>query len=253
MILYSKTLGQGNHLVILHGLFGSSDNWQTFAKAVSHIYTVTGIDLRNHGRSDHTDDFSYALIAKDLEDTLKELGIHQCILMGHSMGGKAAAYFAIKNPPMVKSLWIIDIAMRSYPPHHQIYFDAMLSLDLSTIQSRQEADTHLQLYIQDQTVRQFILKNLMRNENNAFHWRFNLAALYTHYDEINKEITSDYPFDKTVYFVKGEYSNYITATDELHIKQLFPQAQFITIPAAGHWIHADQPEVFKSTFLSKSL
>ena len=249
MILYHRSIGQGKPLVILHGLFGSADNWLTFAKSISDQYRVIMMDIRNHGHSAHTPDFNYDLISKDIADTLQTLNIPSCYLMGHSMGGKAAAFFTLKYREVVEKLIVIDIALKSYPPHHQRYFDAMLSLNLIETTNRIEADALLQQYIEDTTVRQFILKNLVRTDDGHFNWRFNLAALYQHYDEINIKVETNHPFSHPVLFIKGEKSDYILPDDIAGIRNCFINVNVVTIPGAGHWVHADKPAELKESLL----
>lgn len=244
-----REIGNGPPLLILHGLFGSSDNWQTFAKMISDHYRVISLDIRNHGLSPHTDDFSYELITSDLLEFVRDQGLESFYLMGHSLGGKAAAHFALNYPEKVSRLILLDIAMKAYPPHHEVYFKAMLSMDLDKITTRAEADAWLLPDIPTVAVRQFILKNLVRDENGKFRWKFNLDALYQHYDKINIAIESARPFLHPVLLLSGEYSNYIQPEDEPEMKTLFPLMDHIPIPDAGHWIHADQPVKLKEVVL----
>ena len=243
--LFSRSTGQGPPLVILHGLFGSSDNWQTFAKMLADRFTVFTVDLRNHGLSPHAEEFSYEWISQDLLQWADDHGLPEFYLMGHSLGGKAAAFFALQYPGRVKKLIILDIAMKAYPPHHQQYFEAMLGLDFDLIRSRNEADAWLQRSISSLAVRQFLLKNLVRDAEGRFRWKFNLKGLYEKYDSINVAIKSQSPYEKPVLILAGERSAYILPEDEEPMKILFPQAMLKTIPGAGHWIHADQPELLK--------
>lgn len=249
MLLHYRLLGKGKPIVILHGLFGSADNWHSFAKSIADQFQVVLIDIRNHGQSPHTPDFNYNLISRDIADTLEFLDIFTYYLMGHSLGGKAAAHFALTHRDQVEKLIIIDIALKEYPPHHQLYFDAMLSLDLLEIKDRIEADEWLQQFIEDITVRQFILKNLVRTDDGHFKWRFNLASLYQHYDEINIRIETEYPFTNPVLFIKGSTSDYILPDDIPGIKNCFPNVKFETVNGAGHWVHADKPGELKELIL----
>ena len=256
MILSYNYFGQGAPLIILHGLFGSSDNWQSFAKSIADQYQVITIDIRNHGNSSHVDDFDFDLIHHDLIETLNYIGIDRYDMMGHSMGGKAAMVHALHCRDQVKKLIIIDIAPKAYPPHHEIYFNVMRSMDFDLISNRMQADAWMQKDIADLAVRQFLLKNLIRDENNRFKWKFNLESLYKHYDEINVELKSEHPFTRPTLFIKGERSEYIKTNDESLIHDLFPHAEIITIMNAGHWVHADQPIRLKEVvldFLKKSI
>lgn len=256
MNLYSKLYGDGQAtLVILHGLFGSSDNWQTFAKSIADQYQVVTIDLRNHGLSPHDAEFNLESMALDLKETFDTLNLSGINLMGHSLGGKVAGHFALRHPSYLRSLIVIDIAPRAYPPHHELYFNAMLDLNLQELTTRTQADHWLGKQIRDVGIRQFLLKNLTRDEAGRFKWRFNLESLYRHYDEINIALSSDHPFSKPTLFIKGENSNYIHPEDEMLIKELFARAEVRQIAGAGHWVHADQPAKLKEMvleFLDKS-
>lgn len=247
--LFSRKIGQGPPLIILHGLFGSSDNWQTFAKMVSDRYQVITLDLRNHGLSPQTEEFDYDLMSEDLFQFVREHQLSSFYLMGHSMGGKTAATFALKYPQLVSKLVLLDIAMKSYPPHHEIYFEAMRSLDFDTIKTRNEADTWLQKWITSVPVRQFILKNLVRDDAGRFRWRFNLESLYKNYSAINIAIEHSTPFTSPTLLVSGEYSNYIATEDIDEMRKLFPDLTYKIVAQAGHWIHADQPESLKQIVL----
>ncbi|MBK6479952.1 MAG: alpha/beta fold hydrolase [Saprospiraceae bacterium] len=250
MNLYSKIYGEGRAtLVILHGLFGSSDNWQTFAKSIADRYQVITIDLRNHGLSPHDPEFDFECMAGDLQETFDTLNLSKINLMGHSLGGKVAGYFALNHPSYLRSLIVIDIAPKSYPPHHELYFNAMLGLNLEEVTTRTQADHWLSKQITDAGIRQFLLKNLMRDDAGTFKWRFNLQALYRHYDNINIPLSSDHPFSKPALFIKGENSNYILPDDAVLIKELFTHAEVKQIDGAGHWVHADQPVRLKEMVL----
>ena len=247
--LVSREVGQGPTLIILHGLFGSSDNWQTFAKMVSDRYRVITLDIRNHGLSPHTDDFSYELITSDIAAFVLDQGLESFYLMGHSLGGKAAAHFALQYPEKVSKLIILDIAMKAYPPHHEVYFKAMRSMDLDKITTRAEADAWLLPDIPTVAVRQFILKNLVRDGEGKFRWKFNLESLYTNYNYINVAVESTQAFPHPVLVISGEYSSYIQPKDFIEMKALFPLMHNVMIREAGHWIHADQPGRLKEVIL----
>ncbi|MFT7232560.1 MAG: esterase, partial [Cyclobacteriaceae bacterium] len=177
MKLSFRTLGEGVPLVILHGLFGSADNWQTVGKALSEKFKVYLVDQRNHGNSPHSDAFNYDLLVDDLNELIDGEGHNNVILIGHSMGGKAAMNFAVKYPEKVDKLIIVDIGPKQYPPHHENIFDGFKSIELSKIASRKEADEQLSAAIPDFGVRLFILKNLTRDDAGNFIWKINLGSL----------------------------------------------------------------------------
>ncbi len=246
-LLHHLDQGQGRPLVILHGLFGTLDNWQTLARrwATEAGLRVISVDLRNHGRSFHSPEHSYALMSEDvlaLFDAL-ELG-SSATLLGHSMGGKVAMRFALDHPDRLANLLVLDIAPRFSDMQHQDDILAGLhAVPLATLESRQQADEALARHIPQVGVRQFLLKNLYRLEDNSFAWRINLPALAASLPAIGEETTAAHPFLKTALFVRGGKSNYITAEDKLHgIPALFPNSQVETVVDAGHWLHAEKPE-----------
>lgn len=242
MVLNFKTLGQGKPLIILHGLFGMLDNWQSVAKVLEHDFTLYLVDQRNHGKSPHTAQHSYKLMAEDLRDFMLREGIPQSNILGHSMGGKTAMQFALDFPEMVNKLIVVDMGVKRYDGGHDIIFDALQSVDVSLITNRQEAEIQLSKYIEDYGVKQFLLKNLTREPDGSYRWKFNLKALFDNYDaNILTNITSDFPFDGETLFIRGAKSNYILDADWPQIQQLFPLATLATINDAGHWVHADQP------------
>jgi len=243
-----KTYGQGNPIIILHGLFGTLDNWQTIARQLSEEYLVYLVDQRNHGRSPHTDEFDYALLAEDLKDFMKSQGMSQATIIGHSMGGKTAMQFAISYPEMVTSLVVVDIAPKAYEGGHQEIFDALLAVDLKKVDSRKQADEQLAVAIPDFGVRQFLLKNLTRNKEGSYQWKMNLPAIYKNYQNILANIIPNEPYTGPSLFISGSRSEYIRKDDESLIMGIFPKAKIVTISGAGHWVHAEAPKALRSEF-----
>jgi len=231
-------------LVILHGLFGTLDNWHNIARKLSEERTVIGVDQRNHGRSFHDPVMDLPTMALDLEGLLSYLNIEECDIIGHSMGGKVAMHFALNHPGFVSKLIVVDIAPKKYQPGHDRIFEAMFSLDLPKIKSRKEAETRLSAFIEEQGVRLFILKNIDRDEKGGFRWKINLESISANYENILVEIESPWPYSDEVLFVRGERSGYITKDDEVHIPELFSNAECRTVKGAGHWVHADAPQEF---------
>jgi esterase len=249
MILFNRIYGEGSPLVILHGLFGQSDNWTTLARAWSNHYQVIAIDQRNHGQSPHEDAFSYELMAEDLAETLDALNIASVNLLGHSMGGKTAMFFAQQHPQRISKLIVADIAPRAYAPHHGEIIAALKALPLNELNDRNSADAELAKGIPEFGTRQFLLKNLYRNDAGTFSWRFNLDAISTQISEVGKALPDKQVHLPTI-FVRGSKSNYITDEDQAAITQQFSNATFATIPNAGHWLHAEQPEAFSRLVLA---
>jgi pimeloyl-ACP methyl ester carboxylesterase len=248
MILFHRIYGEGPPLVILHGLFGQSDNWATLARAWSNQFRVIIIDQRNHGQSLHDAAFSYELMADDLTETLDALNIESVQLIGHSMGGKTAMFFAQKYPQRLTKLIVADIAPRAYAPHHSEIIAALKALPLNELSDRNSADNELAKGIPDFGTRQFLLKNLYRNDAGTFSWRFNLDAISAQISEVGKALP-DEQVHLPALFIRGSKSNYITDEDQSAIAHQFSNATFATIPNAGHWLHAEQPEAFGKVVL----
>lgn len=242
MELNYKEFGQGDPIIILHGLFGTSDNWQTLAKKLAENYSVYIIDQRNHGRSPHDDEFNYKVMAEDLKNFLESNWIYSARIIGHSMGGKTAMQFATDYPDMVEKLVIVDIANENYEGGHESIFNALLSLDLEKIESRKEADAFLETQIDDFGVRQFLLKNLTRSKEGKYIWKMNLPVIHQNYQAILSKIEGDEIFEGATLFVKGGLSKYITETNFETTKEFFPNANLKIIENVGHWVHAEAPK-----------
>ena len=221
------------------------DNWQTIAKQLADNYTVYILDQRNHGRSPHTNDFDYALLAEDLQQFMEANWIYEAHVIGHSMGGKAAMQFALQYPDMVTKLVVVDMAPKTYQAGHQAIFEALLSLDIALITTRKEAREQLQQKIQDSGTIQFLLKNLARKKEGGFEWKMNLSILHQQYDRILEAIQiEEAPFEQPTLFIRGGQSNYVLDSDKAQIQASFPAAAIATIPHANHWVHASAPEEF---------
>lgn len=243
--LYYRHLGQGTPLIILHGLFGSSDNWLTMGKKFAAYFSVFIPDQRNHGQSFHTDRHTLPLLTDDLFEFMQQHELDKAHLIGHSMGGKVAMQFSLSYPEKVIKQIIVDIAPRSYAERHDTIFHALLSLNLSAIQKREEADNKLSEKITDPAVRQFLLKNLQRNPHTGkMEWKINLQTLYHDYGQILSGIDSAQAVEVPTLVVKGGRSDYVQDTDKALFTKLFPYTTFVEIPHTGHWVHAEAPEAF---------
>lgn len=243
MELYYREFGQGNPVLILHGLFGFSDNWQTVAKALADHHLVLTPDLRNHGKSPHTDSHSYPEMAEDIKEFMEQHWMFSGQLIGHSMGGKTAMQFALHHPDMVDRLVVVDIAPQAAEDKHSHIYKAMLSLDFDALADRKEIDAQLAQHIPELGIRQFLLKNITRDKEGRFQWKMNLPVLWENYDRILEGIQppAGTVFDKPTLFVRGSLSSYVKDEDMPYIQSLFPQAELKTIQGASHWVHADKP------------
>lgn len=236
-------------MIILHGLFGSSDNWFTLSKTFAHHFTVYLVDQRNHGQSPHSEEMSYGALAEDLHHFIKEQGLHQPDIIGHSMGGKAAMNFAVKYPAMLRKLVIVDIVPKPYPVHHDAILDGLHDIPLDEIANRAEADERLRAFVPEAEVRQFLLKNLARNEEGGFLWRLNLPAIDRHIEDLGSGMIFSGKHDGPCLFIRGKKSNYYEPGDEARIKAIFPNAEFLTLDT-GHWVQAEKPEEFARVVLT---
>lgn len=244
MNLHFQKVGEsGPPLIILHGLFGSGDNWQTLAKQYAENHIVYLVDQRNHGRSPHSDAFSYRLMADDLLEFTEDHALNHLRIIGHSMGGKTAMLFAADHGAMVDKLIIADMAPKPYPVHHGTILNALSTADLSSLDKRSEVDQHLAKSIPEKAVRQFLLKNLYWKEKGKLAWRFNVSAIREHIEDIVDETEQGISLVDTL-FVRGGLSDYITDEDQFYLDHYFPNHKLETIEAAGHWLHADAPETF---------
>ncbi|MTB53753.1 alpha/beta fold hydrolase [Lewinella sp. W8] len=252
-MLNHKSFGSGPPLVVLHGLFGTLDNWQTLARKWAELYTVILVDQRNHGRSPHFDRMDYNLMAEDLAEFLEAQWIHECFLLGHSMGGKVAMQTALNYPDLVEKLVVVDIAPRAYRRGHDDVFAALRSLNPATVGDRQTADTTMAQYLSDPGVRQFLLKNLARAKEGGFRWRMNLPVIHQDYEKIIGPLDlSAAPYEGPSLFIRGAKSGYVQDDDLPAIEANFPKAKLITVADAGHWVHAEQPDALRelvTTFL----
>ncbi|MAX05800.1 MAG: alpha/beta hydrolase [Flavobacteriales bacterium] len=246
MKLYSKTYGdKGQNLIVIHGLFGMSDNWNTLGKQFSKYCKVHLIDLRNHGRSPHAEDFNYDVMCEDVLEYMDDHNIKKPILLGHSLGGKVAIKFAFTHPDKIEKLIVADISPRKYnTDFHQDLLSTLYKLPLEDFKKREEIDNLLSGTYKDKGMRLFLLKNLYRKENKEFAWRFNIDVLLEKVSNIQEADFIEGVCEIATHFIRGGNSNYITPVDELIINKHFSDFSIATIDGAGHWIHAEQPEKF---------
>ncbi|MCA3273609.1 MAG: alpha/beta fold hydrolase [Roseomonas sp.] len=236
--------GQGAPLVLLHGLFGSARNWGAVQKTLAHDYRVVALDLRNHGASPHAPDMDYAVQAADVAETLAALGIERAVVLGHSMGGKAAMMLALTRPGLIERLIIADIAPRPYPPALRAVVAAMQALPLHASLTRQEADQALRSAVPEVPIRSFLLQNL-RFETTPPSWRIGLAQIAAAMPEIEDFAPpAGARFEGPALATAGALSPYIRTEDLAAFLALFPRISFVSIPRAGHWLHAENPEGF---------
>ncbi len=249
MKLFFRQSGQGSPLIILHGLFGSSDNWYTLAKTFAEHYSVYVVDQRNHGQSPHSDEMNYRVLAEDLHEFIVEQGLQRPAVIGHSMGGKAAMNFAVAYPDHIGKLIVVDIVPKAYPVHHDAILDGLHDIPLASIASRSEADARLTSFVPEPDVRQFLLKNLSRKPSGGFEWKINLSAIDQNIEALGEGMIYSGKHDGPSLFIRGEKSNYYAPGDEVRIKAIFPNADIVTMDT-GHWVQAEKPEEFARIVLN---
>lgn len=246
MKLAYREFGSGQPLIILHGLFGQSDNWNTLAKRFAEKgFRVFTVDQRNHGLSHHDDMWDYQSMAMDLKEFIETHQLQNVILLGHSMGGKTVLFFEQMFPNIAQKLIVADIAPRAYEPHHDSVLKALNAVDFTEINTRKEAEEILGQYITDFGTKQFLLKNIYwrEDETKQMAWRFNLKVITAEYNNIGVVVPPFTSFTKTL-FIRGEKSNYISDNDMIDIRNRFPNVSLNTIANSGHWVHAEQPDAF---------
>ncbi len=242
-------------LIILHGLFGSNRNWHPIARSLSDKYIVYSLDLRNHGQSPHSEVMDYPQMAEDVVDYIRssidsktdQKEIQSVDIIAHSMGGKVAMWMALSHPELIRKLVVVDIAPVSYQHNFSDVLNAFQSTPLEAVHSRQEADQFLAQTIKQKSLRQFLLQNL-QFKNGKYSWRLNLKAIIDSISNITgfPDTQNVTPFSKRALFIGGGQSDYLSRENQIVTRKLFPKASFSTIKPAGHWLHSEQPELFKA-------
>lgn len=247
---YKKVGESGQPVLIVHGVFGSLDNWLTISKTISDKgYVVYILDQRNHGRSPHSEEFDYAAMAKDLREFIEDHSLESPVLIGHSMGGKTVMEYAKSYPGSIDKLIVVDIGPKAYPIHHTEILKGLNAVDIDGLENRKQAEEQLGMYEPNKTVQQFLLKNLFRTDDGKFAWRFNLPVLTRSMGNVGDRIESETAIEVPTLFIRGERSDYIKDEDWKDIQTLFSKAILTTIPNAGHWVQSEQPVAFIETVL----
>jgi esterase len=241
MKLFFRRMGQGNPVVILHGLLGLSDNWVSFGRRLALDFEVFIPDLRNHGQSPHDPQFTFPVLVNDLLELFEDLGLRKVNLIGHSLGGKTAMLFALRYPDLLDKLVVVDITPRKYPPsiEHELLMDAMMKVDFSLVHSRSDVDRQLEMNVHSVKLRQFLLKNIYWKDKETLGWRLNLLVLRESLPLILEEIVPGKTFLNPVLLVRGGLSDYVSEGDLPAMKNQFPRTSVQTLANASHWVHAD--------------
>ncbi len=249
-VLHSTITGNGQPLLILHGYFSMGDNWKTLGNVFAENFEVHIIDQRNHGRSFHSDEFDYELLVEDLNTYIQQHHLEKVSLLGHSMGGKVAMLFAVTYPEIVNKIIIADIGPKFYKPHHQQILAALNAVNFSIYDTRKKVEEVLKMYISEEVVVQFLLKNVFWKEKRELGFRFNLQSLTENNSEVGDALPSFTHFYGGTLFLRGENSTYVTAEDMPLISTHFTNSKIITVKNAGHWLHAENPTQFCAEVVS---
>lgn len=250
MKLHARQQGTGEPLIVLHGLFGSQENLGMISRGLAQSFSVYGLDVRNHGRSPHAEAMNYELMAADVLEYMDDQALEKAHLLGHSMGGKIAMTLALMAPERVKSLVVIDIAPVTYHQRrHDAILDGLSSIDLHSLSGRADADRQMQAFEPEKDIRQFLLKNLYKNEQGFYAWRMHLESIINHYEDIMAGQVSDKGYSGKTLFLKGGDSDYIQPEHREQVLQLFPNASVRVIAGTGHWVHAQKPELVLRTVM----
>jgi len=245
MKLHHQIMGSRTEhpLVILHGLFGSSDNWRGLAKQLSQSTQVITVDLRNHGQSPHSNELNYQLMADDLAELLDDLELKEIDLIGHSVGGKVSMAFSYYHSERLRKLLVVDVAPREYQGEHEDIFKTLLALDLENATTRRELDDELAISLPNKAIRQFLLMNIIADKS-GLRWRINLESLADNYPFLLYAVCDDEIINTPTLFIRGGRSHYIKQSDDALIQRVFTNSDIVTIEQAGHWVHADAPNEF---------
>jgi pimeloyl-ACP methyl ester carboxylesterase len=252
MQLHFKSFGSGTPLIILHGMLGMLDNWQSFGQDLSDHYLIYLMDLRNHGKSSWDSRMDYMVMAEDVKETMEAQWMYEgAIILGHSMGGKAAMQLALAHPELVKALIVLDIAPVEYSSSHEIILQALQDIELEGVTRRQEVSEPLNQAINNESIVNFLMKNLSRQKDGSYRWKVNLEAVRNNYQALlSPPIFEDVPFNGPTLFVRGGLSNYLLDDHLKKIGHWFPNNKIVTIDSAGHWIHVDAPDRLSEILLA---
>lgn len=246
--LFSKQQGQGEPIILLHGLFGSMSNLGILGRALSDTHEVHWLDMRNHGQSPHCNEMDFPSMAADVIHYMDQHQLAHAHILGHSMGGKIAMQIALTYPARVDKLIVVDIAPVAYPPRHDDVFQGLFAIRLAELTSRQTAESILAEYVTQADVRTFLMKNLTRSAGQGFAWRMNLQAIFDNYDQISQALQGE-PYRGSAFFIKGNQSAYLDKKYKQTVLDYFPNATLRIVDGAGHWLHAEKPETFNRIVL----
>ncbi|KAF9169344.1 hypothetical protein BGX21_010146 [Mortierella sp. AD011] len=235
-------------IVILHGLFGSKQNWGALSKAMaSRLNTqVFAVDLRNHGESGHSQEHDYHNMANDVACFLKEQNLEKPIVIGHSMGGKVAMYLALNHTPMDRVV-VVDMAPVKVRLSSEFagYVAVMKEIQQARVKKQSEADNIMKKSVPDLSVRQFLLTNLKKDTKEGYGFRIPIDILGGKLENLGQFdfAAGEDKYEGKILIIKGNKSGYVRDKDTELIKTFFPQVRIEGLDA-GHWVHAEKSEEF---------
>lgn len=245
MKLFYRKIGRGSQLFILHGLFGLSDNWSTVGKILAEDCESYLVDLRNHGKSPHSSEWTYPVMVDDVLELINNEGLNKVSLLGHSLGGKVAMQFASTYPERVEHLIVVDMAPKEYSVKSFDFIKKLLDINLREMKSRKEVELELRKFIHNEAILQLLLKNVEWHESgSSLQWKLNLKVIVDAHHKIGKTFAIKENINIPTLFIRGEKSDYISDSDVPMIKKYFFHSEIRTITGAGHWVHADKPMEF---------
>jgi pimeloyl-ACP methyl ester carboxylesterase len=258
MQLFYRQLGSGEPIIIVHGLYGSSDNWLNIAKKLSEKHSIYAIDLRNHGQSPHSKNFSISVMAEDLYQFVKEHNLKKINLIGHSLGGKISLEFAAKHTEYIKNLIIVDIAPRKYTDDefeerkkHKEIINILKNINLQKYKNRKDAVEELNKIDTSGRLKLFMMKNIKRQKDGTLQWRINLESIADNLSNILNNFEADISkIDCPTLFIKAEKSNYLTKKDFQLITSKMQKPEITIIEDTSHWLHSEKPDIFTKIVLN---
>jgi pimeloyl-ACP methyl ester carboxylesterase len=245
LLLYSQSFGSGRPLVCLHGFLGSGDNLWPLADSLKASHQAWLLDLRGHGRSPHGRPYTLEGMADDVAETLRDRGLDQVDVVGHSLGGKVAMALALRQPALVRRIVIADITMAQAQPYFGFLLDAMEATPVSTFTTRQEAEPYLREAEPVMETRRFLLKNLIPVEGGGFKWRFDLEGLRDDHPHVLAQVLDAPPFNGPALLIHGTRSELVTPEGVELTRRHFPALRVLDLPG-GHWIHVDAKAQFNA-------
>ena len=217
--------GVGDPVFLIHGLFGSLSNLGNLARALTPIYRVISIDLRNHGESPWNGVHDYPSMAEDVATLIEQECSEPALVLGHSMGGKVAMYLSLMWAHLVDRLIVVDIPPARSSGTPIDYVHAMQKVPLATLSHRRDVELALTDTISDPKVRRFLLTNIM-SQPEGLTWIANLDVIEKYFDQILDwpDLVHSRQFSRPTLFLEGAHSTFVGPEHAEVIQHFFPAA-----------------------------